>query len=176
MNWKVFTPVRREVVCISEHQDGARQDIPLRPREPRWPALLALLAIGGLCYALPYSLTVGPHWLVLILIALLTTPALSFNGDASWRTSLICGYAANALVTCSTIASLLLLVLHLPEHKESPPELLISAGVLGLQYSRLCLLVLEVGCRWPAPARSPKLPFLRSVSLPADRAESAVAP
>jgi len=39
---------------------------------------------------------------------------------------------------------------------------------VDLQYSSLCLLVLDVGCRWPAPARSPKLPHGWSVSLPAD--------
>ena len=31
--------------------------------EPRWPALIAILAVGGLYLALPANLTVGPRWL-----------------------------------------------------------------------------------------------------------------
>src|SRR5215831_13050066 len=31
--------------------------------EPRWPALLAILAVGGLYTALPPALTLGPRWL-----------------------------------------------------------------------------------------------------------------
>jgi hypothetical protein len=108
------------------------QETSLRPGEPRWPALLALLAIGGLYYALPRSLTVGPNWLVLILVAVLATPAVMFDGLGSRRKRLIFGYAANAVVTVSTIASLLLLISRLPKHKESPPELLISAGALWI--------------------------------------------
>ena len=38
---------------------------PLDEPEQRWPALVALLCIGGLDLALPKSLTVGPRWLPL---------------------------------------------------------------------------------------------------------------
>jgi hypothetical protein len=38
---------------------------PPEQAEPRWPALLALLAIGGIVMALPASLTLGPRWFVL---------------------------------------------------------------------------------------------------------------
>jgi len=31
--------------------------------ESRWPAALAIQSIGGLHYALPSELTVGPDWL-----------------------------------------------------------------------------------------------------------------
>ena len=43
----------------------------VRHIEPRWPAALALLSIGALYYALPSALTVGPDWLVLVLVAAL---------------------------------------------------------------------------------------------------------
>ena len=40
--------------------------------EPRWPALIAILAVGGLYLALPANLTIGPRWLFpAIVIALL---------------------------------------------------------------------------------------------------------
>ena len=109
-----------------------RQEIVPRPGEPRWPACLALLSIGGLNYALPASLTVGPNWPVPVFVAVLATPAVMFNCDGNWWTSMILGYAANSLVTLSTIASLALLVWRLPGHQESPPQLLISAGALWI--------------------------------------------
>ena len=39
---------------------------PPEQAEPRWPALLALLASGGIVMAFPASLTLGPRWLVLV--------------------------------------------------------------------------------------------------------------
>jgi hypothetical protein len=127
---KTITPYPVLPSVFVDTKGGVRQERAVRPGEPRWPALLALLAIGGLYYALPRPLTVGPNWLVLILVAVLATPAVMFNGVGSRRTRLILGYAASAVVTVSTIASLLLLIARLPKHKESPPELLISAGAL----------------------------------------------
>lgn len=38
-------------------------DAPANPPEPRWPALVAVLAAGGLYSALPPYLAVGPQWL-----------------------------------------------------------------------------------------------------------------
>jgi hypothetical protein len=124
LNRKTITSYHALLSAFVDTKGGVRQETDPRPGEPRWPALLALLAIGGLYYALPSSLTVGPNWLVLILVSVLATPAVMFNGEGSRRTSLIFGYAANALVTVSTIASLfLLLISRLPAHKESPPAL-----------------------------------------------------
>jgi hypothetical protein len=39
--------------------DGGMAEIPPKRLEPRWPAVLALLAVGGLWPALPESLSVG---------------------------------------------------------------------------------------------------------------------
>jgi hypothetical protein len=132
LDWKTITPNRVLPSAFVDTKGDVRQETGPRPGELRWPALLALLAIGGLYYALPCSLTVGPNWLVLILVSVLATPAVMFKGVGSRRTSLIFGYAANAVVTVSTIASLLLLISRLPKQKESPPELLISAGALWI--------------------------------------------
>lgn len=46
------------------------------PPEPRWPALIAVLLAGGLYAALPASLAVGPRWLELVLICLLSLPTV----------------------------------------------------------------------------------------------------
>src|SRR5260370_41643219 len=55
--------------------------------EPRWPAALALLSIGGLHYALPSELTVGPDWLAPGLGAGPGVPATSFPPLGHWRPS-----------------------------------------------------------------------------------------
>lgn len=104
----------------------------IRSAEPRWPALVALLGIGALYYALPSELTVGPDWLVLVLVVVLVTPAMISNRRGSWRISRFLGYAASAVVTLALIASLTLLVERLPAHKETPAQLLVAAGALWI--------------------------------------------
>jgi hypothetical protein len=98
--------------------------------EPRWPGLVAMLAIGGLYYALPSALTVGPDWLVLVLVALLGLPAIFTSHTGYWRVGQMFGYFMNGMVTLSLIVSLGLLVWRLPAKKETPKELLIAAAAL----------------------------------------------
>jgi hypothetical protein len=104
---------------------------PARVRvEPRWPALVALLSIGGLYYALPSSLTLGPDWLVLVLVGLLALPTLISNRTQRWQLAQTLGHTMSAVVTAALIASLVLLVWRLPAHKETPSQLLIAAAAL----------------------------------------------
>jgi len=42
--------------------------------EPRWPALLAILAVGALYSALPGALRLGPYWLLLAVVCVLMIP------------------------------------------------------------------------------------------------------
>src|SRR5579863_7795129 len=44
--------------------------------EPRWPAVLALLATGGLHFVIPAPLRFGQEWLLLVVVALLTIPTV----------------------------------------------------------------------------------------------------
>jgi len=45
--------------------------------EPRWPALIASVAIGGLYAALPAPLLIsGPRWLLIVVIVLLLVPTI----------------------------------------------------------------------------------------------------
>src|SRR5258708_39494298 len=61
---------------VDKEQSQAR----IEPRtEPRWPALLAVLAVGLLFYAVPESLTVGPGWLVFAIVGILMIPAWLFH-------------------------------------------------------------------------------------------------
>ncbi len=104
----------------------------VREGEPRWPALVALVSVGALYYALPSTLTVGPDWLVLVLVVLLVTPAMISHRQGNWRISQVFGYAALSIVTIAMTASLVLLVARLPLHKEAPAQLLVSAGALWI--------------------------------------------
>ncbi len=98
--------------------------------EPRWPATVALVAIGGLYYALPSALTMGPDWLALALVAALITPAIFFHARGQHKWNQLFGYLAQAVVTLSLAASLVILVSRLPSHKDSPGDLLRAAGAL----------------------------------------------
>ncbi len=102
---------------------------PVRP-EPRWPAGLALLAVGGLRLALPESLSVGPDWLLLVVIVALIIPTPLARRAGNHRLSRILGFTVTGIVTLDMIWSLGLLVAALPARKESPRDMLVSAAAL----------------------------------------------
>jgi hypothetical protein len=89
-----------------------------------------MIAIGALYYAMPSALSVGPDWLVLVLVVLLVAPAMVTQRTGYWRVSQVLGYAASGVVTLALIGSLVLLVSRLPAKKETPAELLIAAAAL----------------------------------------------
>ena len=103
-----------------------------RPAEPRWPAVTALLALGGLYLALPESMTVGPDWLLLVILAILMVPLVVTRRFGQTQANQIFAYISLGLVTLDMIWSLGLLVHGLPSHKETPLELLRSAIVLWI--------------------------------------------
>ena len=43
--------------------------------EPRWPALIAVIAVAGLNAALPQSLVVVPKWWFMVIVAALLIPS-----------------------------------------------------------------------------------------------------
>lgn len=100
--------------------------------EPRWPALLALLAVGGLRLALPSYLSVGPDWALLAVVGLLALPTEWARMREHYGVSKILGYLMAAIVTADMVLSLSLLVAALPGHKQSPLEMLRSAGALWI--------------------------------------------
>jgi hypothetical protein len=97
----------------------------------RWPALFALLALGGLYAALPRSLVLGGgRWLLLIVIVVFIVPAVITHRRGAHRTNQFLGYLLNSVVTIAMIGSLVLLIRALPAHVETPPQLLQSAAAL----------------------------------------------
>ena len=98
--------------------------------EPRWPALLALLAVGGIAMALPVSLTVGPRWLVLGLVSVVLVPMVVSHRRGQHALTHVLGMGVNSLVTVAMVGSLALLIKALPTRQETPEALLGSAAAL----------------------------------------------
>jgi len=95
--------------------------------EPRWPALIAILAVGGLYLALPANLTVGPRWLFPAIVIALLIPTVISHRTGKHNLNKFFGFAVTSVVTLAMVVSVALLIKALPSHKESPTELLISA-------------------------------------------------
>jgi hypothetical protein len=98
--------------------------------EPRWPALLALLAVGGLRLALPRYLLIGPDWLLLAVVSALIVPTVTSRQRGYHRLNQVLGYLLTSIVTADMVWSLCLLLAALPSRKETPRALLVSAGAL----------------------------------------------
>jgi hypothetical protein len=98
--------------------------------EPRWPALLALLAVAGLRLALPRYLLIGPDWLLLAVVSALIVPTVTSRQRGYHRLNQVLGYLLTSIVTADMVWSLCLLLAALPSRKETPRALLVSAGAL----------------------------------------------
>jgi len=100
--------------------------------EPRWQALLAFLAIGGIYLALPGWVIVGPVWLLPALIAALLVPTVVTHRMGRHSLNLALGIVISALTTLALMGSVILLVTALAYHREAPLSLLLSGAELWL--------------------------------------------
>ena len=98
--------------------------------EPRWPAFVAILAVGGLYAALPEVLTIGPRWLFPSVVAALLIPNIVSHHTGSHRLNTLVGFTVNAVLTAGLIVTLGLLVMALPTQQVTPVALLLSAASL----------------------------------------------
>ena len=100
--------------------------------EPRWQALLAIAAVGGVYLALPRELVIGPTWLLPTVIAVLLAPTIVTHrmGRHSFNHAL--GIVNNGIITIALIASVSLLVATLASHEQAPLRLLRSGAELWL--------------------------------------------
>ncbi len=103
---------------------------PLRPPEPRWPVAVALVAVSTLNLALPSSISPGPDWLVLVLVASMSGPAMLMHHYRRYTAAMVLGFAALIIVTLAMIISLVLLIAALLTHKEEAGRMLLSAVLL----------------------------------------------
>lgn len=102
----------------------------VRPPEPRWPALIAILAIGGLYLALHADLVIGPRWLFPAVLGALLVPTLISHRAGRHDLNRRLGLLLSGLLTIGMVLSVVLLVGALPSHRQSPAALLLSAASL----------------------------------------------
>ena len=120
--------------------------------EPRWPAVLAILAVGGLNAVLPEPLSFGPYWLILAIVSVLLIPTVITYRTGRRELNQVLGHLVLATVTSGMIWSLGMLIARLPNHLDPPKTLLLSAAALWTAN----VLVLAVGRRRAQPARPPQ--------------------
>jgi uncharacterized membrane protein len=98
--------------------------------EPRWPAFVAVAAVGGLYAALPSSLIIGPRWAYSTLVLVMLIPTVVSHYRNYHTVHRVLGFAVSGVITLGMIVSVCLLITELPKHTETPSELLVSAASL----------------------------------------------
>jgi len=100
--------------------------------EPRWPALIAILAVGGLYTALPEELILGPRWLYPSIIGAMLVPTIISHQAGKHHLNAVFGFLVSGILTLGLIISLGQLIAGLPEHRKTPEALLRSAASLWI--------------------------------------------
>jgi len=100
--------------------------------EPRWPALVALLAVGGLNLALSNQVSLGPRWWLPAIVALLSIPTILTHRANLNKANQILGYIVAGVETIALIGSVCLLIAVLIHGGEKPVPLLRSAALLWI--------------------------------------------
>jgi hypothetical protein len=100
--------------------------------EPRWPAWIAVLAVGLLYMALPSYLRIGSRWAFPGIVLILLVPTVISHAKEHHRFNRVIGIVVTSVLTLGLSVSVLLLIVALPAHKETPTELLRSAASLWI--------------------------------------------
>src|SRR3954467_9824845 len=100
--------------------------------EPRWQAILALLAVAAIHAALPRQLVVGPSWLLPAVVTALLAPTVFAHRTGRHSLNHILGIAIAATIALGLIVSVVLLPAPLAGKNEPPLALLLSGGALWL--------------------------------------------
>jgi hypothetical protein len=98
--------------------------------EPRWPALVAMLAAACVYFALPEPLSVGPSWLLLVVIVVLLVPLSVSYHRGHHHVARVLTFAANGAITVAMIASLIFLIRGMTQHRDPATTLLRAASIL----------------------------------------------
>jgi hypothetical protein len=120
--------------------------------------MLALLAVGGLRLAMPESLSAGPDWLLIAVVAVLMIPTVWARYRKLDTLNKILGYVLTSIVTLDMVWSLYLLIGALPSHKEAPQDLLRSAAAIWLAN-----ILVFASWYWRLDAGGPRSRELRGV-------------
>jgi hypothetical protein len=100
--------------------------------EPRWQALLALLAVAGIDSSLPSWLTLKPAWILPTVILLLLIPSILSHRTRRFQLNHYLGVTMTVVLTVALLLSLGLLVEGIALQKEKGMPLLISGAELWL--------------------------------------------
>ncbi len=101
--------------------------------EPRWPAVLATLALGGIYSVLPAPLLIsGRREVVPIVVLALVIPTVITHKKGNHFLNQVFGYVLNSAVTIALIWSVALLLNAVVGHEITPKQLLRSAGGLWI--------------------------------------------
>lgn len=98
--------------------------------EPRWPALVALIAVAGLYEALPKALYVGPRRLLISLVLLILVPTVLTRRRGHHHINRLLSLGIDAIVTVYLITSVGLLVHAVLGGRIHANQLLLSASAL----------------------------------------------
>jgi len=98
--------------------------------EPRWPATIALLAIGLLQFALPPSMRVGPKWLPILIVCVLLVPIVIARRRGLHRINHSFSVVLAVAITAELVVAVIGLAALLPSHTEGPVTLLRAAADL----------------------------------------------
>ena len=98
--------------------------------EPRWPAVMALVAIAAMRLVLPDALSFGPRWLLIVVVAVLLVPTVWARRPGSHELNQALGYCVNGVITADMTWSLAMLIVSLPRHTLAPLALLEAAAAL----------------------------------------------
>jgi hypothetical protein len=91
-----------------------------------------MLGVGGLFYALPPALSLGPDWLVLVLMATFQAFAILLHRVRHYQAAHFEGFLSLSVGTLALLAALVLLVQGLPAKRETPIELMKAAAALWI--------------------------------------------
>lgn len=91
-----------------------------------------MLGAAGVYLALPEPLSLGPGWLLPVIVGLLMIPILVSDRYGHYHITRVLAFIANGAITIAMIASLVFLVRGIPQHLETPKELLRSAIALWI--------------------------------------------
>jgi hypothetical protein len=114
---------------MAAHEDAVHAPHPLPP-EPRWPALVGLLAVGVLVLALPARLVPGPNWLLLVILSALAPFTIITHRLGRVRANWHLGLVSLSLITVALLWALAALIAGLSSRRDTAPDLLRSAVAL----------------------------------------------
>lgn len=110
--------------------EGAPEAAPHHRAVPRWPAAIAVLAIGVAYALLPDRLRIGPRWLLIALaLAAYLGQYVVRRLEMDHATRLL-GIGLTALLTIIVSSSALFLVVRLPERRTPARDLLVDAALI----------------------------------------------